>query len=95
MLHELVVYGPYYLTPEEYAACLKATVSKYYDFLTTSVLQRRDRLFWDYHKKKLKEEGIEFRYTRLVYWLGKKALRRLGDIVISLTTGVALVRASK
>jgi hypothetical protein len=76
MLHELVTYGPYYLTPEEYAACSKSTISKYYDFLATSVLRRRHRDFWDYHKKKLKEEGIEFKYTRLVYSLGKRFLRR-------------------
>ena len=76
MLHELVAYGPYYLSPEEYAACLKATVSKYYDFLAWSLLQRRRREFWDYHKKKLKEEGIEFRYTRLAYLLCKRVLRR-------------------
>jgi glycosyltransferase involved in cell wall biosynthesis len=74
MLHELIAYGPYYLTPQEYAACLKATVSKYYDFLTTSFLQRRQRDFWDYHKKKLKEEGIEFSYTRLACLLGRRFL---------------------
>jgi glycosyltransferase involved in cell wall biosynthesis len=74
MLHEVVAYGPYYLTPQEYATCLKATVSKYYNFLTTSCLQRRHRDFWDYHKTKLKEEGIEFSYTRLAYLLGRRFL---------------------
>ena len=76
MLHELVAYGPYYLTPDEYEVCSKSTISKYYDFLATSVLRRRHRDFWDYHKKKLKEEGIEFKYTRLVYSLGRRLLRR-------------------
>ena len=76
MLHEFVVYGPHYLTSEEYAVCSKSTVSKYYDFLAASLLRPRHREFWDYHKKKLKEEGIEFKYTRLVYSLGRRVLRR-------------------
>jgi len=75
-LHELVAFGPHYLTPAEYEACLDATVSKYYDFLTDSVLQRRPREFWDYHKEKMKEEGVEFSYSRLAFKLGKKALGR-------------------
>jgi glycosyltransferase involved in cell wall biosynthesis len=76
ILHELVVYGPYYLTPQEYADTLEATVSKYYNFLVASFLQRRNRKFWAYHKRKLKEEGIEFSYSRLACRVAKKALDR-------------------
>jgi glycosyltransferase involved in cell wall biosynthesis len=76
VLHELIAYGPYYLTQEEYTACLNATLSKYYDFLTRSLLQLRHREFWDYHKNKLKEEGIKLRYSRLAYLLVKKVLYR-------------------
>lgn len=72
ILHELVVYGPYYLTTEEFADRLKVTVSNYYHFLTTSLLQGRERRFWDYHKAKLNEEGIEFSYTQLAYSLCKR-----------------------
>jgi len=75
-LHELVRYGPFYLTPEEYQLCLSSTLSKYYDFLAANVLVRWDRRFWDYHKQKMKEEGIEFRYSRLAYSLVLKVLRR-------------------
>lgn len=76
ILHELVVYGPYYLSPDEYAACLETTVSKYYDFLAASILRRRNRNFWVYHRTKLKEEGIEFKYSRLAYQVAKKAFDR-------------------
>jgi glycosyltransferase involved in cell wall biosynthesis len=78
MLHELITYGLYYLTAEEYMTCRKTTVSKYYEFLTTSFLERRNSEFWDYHKSKLLEDGIEFRYSRLAYSLAKRILRRLG-----------------
>lgn len=78
ILHEVITYGPFYLTQEEYEECWKSTISKYYDFLTTSLLQyRRQSEFWNYHKTKLREEGIEFRYSRLAYSLCKRILRRL------------------
>jgi glycosyltransferase involved in cell wall biosynthesis len=76
-LHELITYGPVYLTQAEYEACWKATISKYYDFLTTSLLQRRHREFWDYHKSKLEENCVKFQYSRLAYSVGKRILRRL------------------
>jgi glycosyltransferase involved in cell wall biosynthesis len=72
ILHELVVYGPHYLTPDEHAKCLDTTLSKYYDFLATSLLQGRDKSFWDYHKEKLKEDGTGFSYARLSGAVGRK-----------------------
>ncbi len=77
MLRELVVYGRHYLSPEEYADRLTALVSSYYDFLATSFFERRPRAFWDYHKRKLQEEGIEFSRTRLAYMVSRRILRRL------------------
>jgi glycosyltransferase involved in cell wall biosynthesis len=76
ILHEVVMFGPYYLTPEEYAECLEATVSKYHDFLTASILRRRNQKFWDYHKQKLREEGIGLSYSRLVHTVARKILDR-------------------
>ena len=75
-LHELITYGPYYLTEEEYESCSKFTMSKYYDFLATSLLQGKPRKFWDYHKAKLREDGIRLEYSKLAYMLVKRALRR-------------------
>jgi glycosyltransferase involved in cell wall biosynthesis len=77
IMHELITYGPFYLTQEEYKSCLKATMSKYYNFLTTSLLQPRPKEFWHYHKEKLQELGMKFRYSRLAYTLGLRVLCRL------------------
>ncbi len=77
VLHELIAYGPYYLTPEEYADRLRTMVSKYYDFLATSLLRGRNKSFRDYHQRKLHEEGIEFKYTRLAYAVAKLPFRLL------------------
>lgn len=77
VLHEVVVYGPHYLTPQEHSDCLATTVSKYYDFLATSFLQRRRGEFWDYHRRRLKEEGVEFSRARLACTVGRRFLSRL------------------
>jgi len=62
-LYELETYGPYYLTAEEYADAMNRTIEGYYEFLGTSFLQRRNRKFWDFHKKELKQAGVKFKYT--------------------------------
>jgi len=75
-LHELVAYGPCYLTATEHAECLDTTLAKYYDFLATSLLQRRGKSFWDYHKRRLKEDGIGFSRVRLAGAVSRKIVDR-------------------
>ena len=79
-LYELVTYGPYYLSSEEYADAMKRTVEGYYEFLGTSFLQRRNRKFWDFHKKELKDAGIEFKYSavaRALVRMYRREFRRI------------------
>jgi glycosyltransferase involved in cell wall biosynthesis len=64
-LSQLVAFGPYYLTPREYEDTLRLTLSKYYHFLAGSFLRRRNGKFWDYHRGRLKKEGIPFSRIRL------------------------------
>ena len=79
-LHEVIEYGPYYLTSEEYKERLKTTVSKYYDFLAANVLQQRSKDFWVYHKRRLEEEGIGFSRTRLAYLVSRRILGRFRPV---------------
>jgi glycosyltransferase involved in cell wall biosynthesis len=76
ILHELVAYGPYYLSPDEYTECLDATVSKYYDFLAAILPQRRGEVFWSYHKVKLKENGVGFSRVSLARAVVRQILNR-------------------
>src|ERR1039457_6668503 len=75
-LHELVAYGPCYLTADEHAECLDTNLSKYYEFLATSLLQWRGKGFWDYHKARLKADGIGFSYVWLAGAVSRKVLDR-------------------
>lgn len=76
VLHELVKYGPHYLTPEEYDSRLKVATSRYYEFLASVFLRRRSREFWDYHRRSLKQETAKFSYPRLAYMVVKRVLDR-------------------
>jgi glycosyltransferase involved in cell wall biosynthesis len=64
-LHDLVTYGRDYLTEQEFESCLNRQLSEYYEFLAQSVRRRRDKNFWDYHKKKLAGAGVGFDRARL------------------------------
>jgi hypothetical protein len=63
-------YGPVYLRPEEQSAALARTLDNYYEFLGRSVFQRRERAFWEYHRRGLAALGYPLSRTRLVRaWL--------------------------
>lgn len=64
-LHDLVTYGPDYLTPQEFQSCLDRQLSEYYGFLARGLRWRRDKKFWDYHKRKLIDAGVGFDSFRL------------------------------
>jgi len=64
-LHTLTTHGRDFLADEEFEACQDRLLNGYYNFLAVSVLRgRRDKKFWDYHKRKL-TETVGFSWTRL------------------------------
>ncbi len=64
-LNDLVEYGPIYLTPEELKKRKKESLASYYKFLGVSVLHFREKAFWDYHKRRLRECGHPLSWIRL------------------------------
>ena len=74
-LQILKMYGAHYLTTDELDALIDEHVADYYRFLNQSVFVRRDREFWEYHKKQLADAGIPFSRTRLI-WATLASLRR-------------------
>jgi hypothetical protein len=53
------------LTAEELSTRRNQELSDYYRFLSKSLFLRRDRGFWEYHKKKLIELGYGLSRARL------------------------------
>jgi glycosyltransferase involved in cell wall biosynthesis len=56
-LGDLNCYGVQYLTPDELQACVKELLKQYYDFLAIAAVNFREKSFWQYHKRRLRELG--------------------------------------
>jgi len=78
-IEELVKYGPAYLTKQECDSHLKKAVSDYYKFLAQSVLARRNKEFWDYHRSRLKVVDMKIDKFRLA----RNVLYRIADYVFN------------
>jgi len=91
MLSILVAHGPDYLSPEEQAICVDRLLAEYYNFLAVSVIRgRRDKKFWDYHKKKLKET-VGFSRSRLA----RAAVARLCRAILNPYESIERARGGK
>jgi glycosyltransferase involved in cell wall biosynthesis len=64
-LSDLVEYGPYFLTPEEFRKRLQEVLADYYWFLAVSAFHFRDAKFWAYHRRRFAECRQRFSYARL------------------------------
>ena len=60
----LLVYGPAFLEPEDYARRYRRLLTRYYDFLGTNLF-RRDRDFWDYHRRACTTLDLDLGMVRL------------------------------
>jgi glycosyltransferase involved in cell wall biosynthesis len=60
------IYGPIYLTPEEFQQCWEKSLRKYYRHLGHRLLQLRERAYWEYHRKMMEELGVGFSRLRLL-----------------------------
>ncbi len=87
-LRLLVKYGPACLTPDELTSALNEHVKQYYRFLGKSLLVRRDREFWDFHRTSLMESGLGYSRARVAHGMlltVADALLRPKDVVKKLT----------
>jgi glycosyltransferase involved in cell wall biosynthesis len=69
-LSELMTYGPRCLTEAEQARRLRESLRKYYHYLATQVLERREPQFWSFHRKKLAEVGLPLSRARVAAHVG-------------------------
>lgn len=78
-LYTLLTHGPDFLTSVEFQGCLHELLAEYYNFLAVSLMRgRRDKEFWDFHKRKL-NATLGFSRTRLV----EAVLTRLSRAVLN------------
>jgi hypothetical protein len=78
--YEIAKYGLDYLTTEEFERARSDKVSQYYRFLAKSfLLGRRDKEFWNYHRRKMIEVGAGFSKTHFA----KALLAASADAVLN------------
>jgi glycosyltransferase involved in cell wall biosynthesis len=78
-IEELVRFGPIYLTDEERTLRLRQATKRYYRFLAQSVLELRNKEFWDYHRGRMRELGTGINYFKL----GRYVVYRILDAVLN------------
>ena len=71
---DLREYGPWYLTADELEVRLRQLMSEYYAFLGASAVSVRDKTFWAYHRRRLKELGYSLDRIRLARAVSAKML---------------------
>lgn len=76
LLTELRRFGPYFLSPRELHDRFTGIVQKYYEFLATNLFRARGKPFWEFHKRRLRDEGVTFSYASLVGGLARKVAER-------------------
>jgi glycosyltransferase involved in cell wall biosynthesis len=76
---DLCKYGPWYLTADELEWRLKKVMRDYYKFLAMSAIQLREKKFWEFHKKKLKEIGYPLQPVRVALAI----VARLLDLLLN------------
>jgi len=78
-LSDLIQYGPRFLTPAEMESCISERLTGYYAFLAASVFHFRDKEFWIYHRRRLKEIGLPLSTFRL----GRAVCAKIFDLVFN------------
>lgn len=67
----LIQFGEYYLSQEEYGACIKKRLYDYYRYLGVSLLQMREREFWNYQVQCLGRMGLSLNRSKVfIFALG-------------------------
>jgi len=76
-LNDLLQYGPFYLSKDEFDVKLKQTLRAYYEYLAVNLFRARGKQFWDYHKDRLEELGFPIKPSKLLRALITKGLTEL------------------
>ena len=65
-IRDLIEYGHFYLNKEEYELKVREALNYYYSFLAASIIERKGKDFWDYHRSRLNELGCPLSTWKLL-----------------------------
>ena len=78
-LSDVIEYGPSCLSEDELTRRVEELVDEYYRYLAGNAVHFRDRAFWQYHKRRLKECGHPFSRARFA----KAITAKLMDLALN------------
>lgn len=64
-LELLINFGPVFLSEKDYQRTLKTRIKQYDEFLALSLIGKKNKNFWEYHKNALQELGHRLSRSRL------------------------------
>ena len=76
-LNDLIQYGSFYLSKEEFERQLRKQLNDYLRFLAVNIIGFRGKEFWDYHKSRLEELGYPLTPFMLLKAAVIKVLREI------------------
>jgi glycosyltransferase involved in cell wall biosynthesis len=79
-LHDLVRYGPAFLSPDEMERCVREQLRLYYRSLGREAVRRPGREFWAYHRGKMAELGHPMNSWRVAGAAFAFAFQYLGNL---------------
>jgi glycosyltransferase involved in cell wall biosynthesis len=74
LLNDLVTYGRSFLSPDELQRRTREVLNDYYHYLAVSAVHRREKSFWQYHKRRLADCGHPFSHVRFSVAVAAKLL---------------------
>lgn len=90
-LSDLLEYGETFLSTGERDQRIRQLMAQYHEFLAISALKLRDRKFWAYHRRRLKELGYPLRSINL----GKAVFMTLLGLLLNPKHTVELLARSR
>jgi len=69
-------YGPLYLSKNEYESRLAVRMQNYYQFLSTSIFEKKNKEFWSFHRSGLDALDLPLSWPRLLKGIAREVVRK-------------------
>jgi glycosyltransferase involved in cell wall biosynthesis len=91
-LENLLEYGPIYLAPTEFKTRKKEAMERYYRFLGGCVLKMREKEFWSFHSRRLRELGHPIPWGKVMRGAVDEVMDEMRDPMVALRKLASVLR---
>jgi hypothetical protein len=83
-LENLLEYGPIYLSATEFKRRKREAMERYYRFLGGCVLKMREKEFWSFHSRRLRELGHPIPWGKVIKGAVDEVVDEMQDPMVAL-----------